>query len=341
MTPTDNAVTVIVPTHNRRELLNRTMATILAQRDVNVRVVVVDDGAAGGTSGLPRLGDPRVEVIRTEIALGPSGARNAGLERVETPWVAFCDDDDLWAPRKLVLQLRALRKRRSSAWSATGEVRFSDDTLEIIGGKRSPAWTLSLAELAAANVIPGGCSSVVASTRLVREAGGFRTDLPAAEDWDLWIRLLERAPLAPVDRPLVAYRVSVDSQSHQLGSMEVAHTTVTELHRAHRDTSRPATEGLGLLRYRAHQAARAGDRRSAAGLHLTAAVRYRRPADGALAVASAVTPRRVARWRDQRELSVIGERWVEAANRWLHPLLAEERRARQALTLSGDLRSTP
>ncbi len=95
-------MTVVVPTHNRPQLLLRTLATVLHQEDVPVEVVVVDDGgAARATDAIAAQGLTGVRVIRHERSKGVSAARNAGLATVRTPWVAFVDDDDLWAPRHL------------------------------------------------------------------------------------------------------------------------------------------------------------------------------------------------------------------------------------------------
>src|SRR5450759_4612848 len=103
-------VTVIIPTRNRRHLLFRTLHSVLAQRAVSQSVVIVDDGGHDGTDkSLRALSDPRVQVVRHETRRGVSEARNTGLALAKTPWVAFVDDDDLWAPDKLPAQLGACR----------------------------------------------------------------------------------------------------------------------------------------------------------------------------------------------------------------------------------------
>jgi glycosyltransferase involved in cell wall biosynthesis len=99
-------VTVVIPTHNRKELLDRTLRSVLAQEDVDLSVVVVDDGSADGTEAFVQaLADPRVSVVRHPEARGVSAARNTGIARATTTWLAFVDDDDLWAPTKLRAQL--------------------------------------------------------------------------------------------------------------------------------------------------------------------------------------------------------------------------------------------
>ena len=129
-----NDVTVVIPSHNRRELLHRTLRSVLAQEDVALTVLVVDDGSADDTeASVEALHDPRVTVLRHPVPAASSAARNTGIARATTTWLAFVDDDDLWAPGKLRAQLDALagdpgrpvvvhglgehrRRRRISGW---------------------------------------------------------------------------------------------------------------------------------------------------------------------------------------------------------------------------------
>src|SRR5438128_8506232 len=99
-----NDVTVVVPTKDRRQVLDVALRSILAQEGVDVRVVVVDDGSSDGTAAWLADLDPRVEVVRHDTPTGAAAARNDGLDRVTTDWGAFCDDDDVWAPTKLAKQ---------------------------------------------------------------------------------------------------------------------------------------------------------------------------------------------------------------------------------------------
>ena len=118
-----SAVTVVIPTHNRRELLHRTLRSVLAQRDVGLSVLVVDDGSAEEVApSVEALGDPRVTVLRHPVARGVSAARNTGIAAATTPWVAFVDDDDLWAPVKLRAQLDALAATQGARWACTGSI---------------------------------------------------------------------------------------------------------------------------------------------------------------------------------------------------------------------------
>ena len=147
-----------------------------------------------------------VPSCRSCATTGPPGwhVRNAGIERARSPWVAFVDDDDLWAPGKLAAQLDALAADGEARWACVGCVVVGTD-LELRRASRPPREREPADHLLSYNHVPGGGSGVLADRALVEEVGGFSTDLSTLADWDLWIRLALESPLATVDRPLLAY----------------------------------------------------------------------------------------------------------------------------------------
>jgi glycosyltransferase involved in cell wall biosynthesis len=70
-------VSVVIPTHNRRDLLLRTIDCALAQEVIDFEVLVVDDGSTDGTAEAIRLlNDRRIHVLRNERSVGVAAARN-------------------------------------------------------------------------------------------------------------------------------------------------------------------------------------------------------------------------------------------------------------------------
>ncbi|HEY6428791.1 MAG TPA: glycosyltransferase, partial [Acidimicrobiales bacterium] len=117
----DFPVSVVIPTYNRPIELAQTVRSVLGQVDVEVEIVIVDDGDSRGALG-PVQEDPRVRVVVTpQPGSGEGAARNAGLETVAAAWVAFCDDDDLWHPRKLATQLATAD---GADWMTCGSAAF-------------------------------------------------------------------------------------------------------------------------------------------------------------------------------------------------------------------------
>jgi glycosyltransferase involved in cell wall biosynthesis len=199
-------VTAIVPTRNRRALLQRTLRTVLNQRDVALEVIVVDDGSTEDAQPvIEALGDVRLRLLRHDNPTGVSIARNHGAEAARGEWLAFCDDDDLWAPDKLSRQLAAARTA-GRRWCYGGAVNI-DVNQRIISGMAAPAPDRMRAVLPRWNQMPGGSSNVIVEREMFRDAGAWDPTLVNLADWDLWIRLSRLGEPASVGRPLVGYRI--------------------------------------------------------------------------------------------------------------------------------------
>jgi glycosyltransferase involved in cell wall biosynthesis len=207
-------VSVVVPTKDRPALIAATLRSICAQQGARIEIVVVDDGSAdpGAVPAVvARLADDRVRVLRNPVPVGVGAARNRGLEATTGDWVAFCDDDDLWAPTKIAEQLRTL-DRTGRSWAYAGAVDISMSGT-VVKGSPPPLPDEVVATLPEANVIPGGCSGVLAERTLLVKAGGFDEELGPCADWDLWLKLLEAGPPACAAGPLVGYRLHAGNMS--------------------------------------------------------------------------------------------------------------------------------
>jgi glycosyltransferase involved in cell wall biosynthesis len=269
-------VSVVIPTRNRAErLTTHALPAARSQRDVDVEVVVVDDGSDEDTrQALEALADERVRIVRHERREGQSRARNTGIEAARGEWIAFLDDDDLWAPDKLREQLDAAALA-DAEFSYTGVIMVD----EARGGEvmvvlpPSPAEGL-LERLLVRNALHAGASSVLARSSVVREVGGFDETLVQFTDWDLWIRLAAHGRAAVCPDVLVAYCL------HDANQMLVEPPDVSEELAYMVDKQRAAGREMNPDRaYYAHWLAighrRVGRERDAARIYLRAARRHR------------------------------------------------------------------
>src|SRR5699024_6372381 len=99
-------VGVVVITHNRRTELDRTLR-LLRELPEAPPVVVVDNGSSDGTAQAVRRDHPWVTLLESRRNLGAVG-RNLGVQLLDTPYVAFCDDDTWWDPGSLAAAADAL-----------------------------------------------------------------------------------------------------------------------------------------------------------------------------------------------------------------------------------------
>lgn len=263
-------VSVVVPTHDRSELMLATLASALAQRDVDIEVVVVDDGSSDDTlEVLAQVDDDRVRVVRHGSSLGVGAARNTGIREALGEWVAPLDDDDLWAPGKLAAQLAAARAS-GRGWVVCLAVQFllPGPVPWVASGPRSPE-SLSAA-LPHRNAVPGGGSGVLARREVVLAQGGFDRDLSLLGDWDMWLKLLRTGPPAVVNEHLVGYRLHPQNMSARNADRVFSELAVIE------DRYRDLREGRPLkpvdtFRWFGMTAWRGGDRAAARRWYLRGA----------------------------------------------------------------------
>jgi glycosyltransferase involved in cell wall biosynthesis len=305
-------VAAVIPTHNRSRLLATTLRTVLWQKEVSLEVIVVDDGSSDDTAALvAALGDPRIRVIRHDVPQGVSAARNHGAEETTAPWLAFCDDDDLWAPDKLARQLAAARES-DGTWAYGGAVHVSID-LRVLSAKPPPPPDRLVRTLPGWSLMPGGSSNVVVRSDTFRAVGGWDRSLVNLADWDLWARLAQVGLPACVVGPLVGYRIHPGNASADTGLIL----------REARDLDGRYGTGLDygqLHHYLAWVYLRAGRRRRAVGHLIRAAARGQ-----ASAVARAVTSISIGRLA--RRFPVLKPRqndadiaWIREAEGWIAPL---------------------
>jgi glycosyltransferase involved in cell wall biosynthesis len=210
-------VSVVIPTHNRSELMSLALLSALGQRGVDLEVIVVDDGSTDDTAAtVERIGDPRVRFLRHPTPQGVSTTRNRGIKEAKGEWIAFLDDDDLWAPQKLLAQLEAARP--NATWAYVGDVEM-DARQRVLAGTPPPPPDEVMHRLHSANLVPGGCSGVIATREAIASTGGFDPRLKNLADWDLWLRLARTGPPAWVREPLVGYRVHQGQMSLDVGSI--------------------------------------------------------------------------------------------------------------------------
>jgi glycosyltransferase involved in cell wall biosynthesis len=307
-------VSIVVPTRNRSRLLTTTLDSALCQRDVHIEVIVVDEASTDDTpdilAGAARK-DPRVRTIRHDTPQGVSTARNRGAAAARGEWVAFLDDDDLWAPDKLARQLQAADAARSD-WAYTGSVSITDSG-HIVHGKPPQAPAEVVAALPHYNAIPGGGSNVVVRRRTLQRAGPFETRLRNTEDWEMWIRLAKTGPPAWICRPLLAYRVHPSNASLNIDEIVRGTRLIEEMHGTKADWGR-------LHRWLAESYLRTGQRRTAIGHFARAAVRGQ--AVGVASDLATIVRRRIARRIAVAASATTGsnDAWIEEASTWLRGL---------------------
>lgn len=193
--PAQPLVSVVIPTHNRPELLARAIQSVQSQTYPNLEIVVVDDGSDDRTRAVvERAEDPRVRWIRHASRKGGAAARNTGISASRGDVIAFLDDDDEWRVDKVERQLRLLE--------TYDVVTCTSDAIGEEIEKHRSRTTVTLEDLRRGEGTFGGTGVLMAKAEVLKRTM-FDESLSRYQDWDLFIRLAQRHIIGYLNEPLL------------------------------------------------------------------------------------------------------------------------------------------
>jgi len=194
-------VSVIIPTFNRPQKVVRAVTSVLNQSLKDFEIIVVDDSSTDNTNQALSKYMASIRYIRHPVNRGVSAARNIGIKSSVAPWIAFLDSDDYWLGEKLYHQMEFIDRNPGNVACQTEEIWIRKG--RRVNQKRKhkkPSGDIFKQSLKLCLVSP---SSVILKRSLFEEVGLFDETLPAAEDYDLWLRISCRYPIYLIDRELV------------------------------------------------------------------------------------------------------------------------------------------
>ena len=199
-------VTVIIPTWNRADTIEKAVRSALDQIIPPFEILVCDDGSTDGTEQIIKsIGDERVKWIPSPHSGRPALPRNRGIRESKGEWLAFLDSDDAWLPDKLEKQLNLAKKMgcRAVCSNAHRLVPEKGRQGELLSWKQE---RITFNDLLDVNLVI--CSSSLIHNSIFEQALGFPEApcLTAIEDYSLWLRVATQTDFAYVKKPLLIYR---------------------------------------------------------------------------------------------------------------------------------------
>jgi len=200
---------VVIPLYNKREFIGRALDSVLAQTFRDLEILVVDDGSTDGSGDLvqEKYGFPPVRLVRQKNQ-GISGARNTGIRRSRSPYLAFLDSDDEYLPGFLEGIRGMIRKFPLAAAYSTAcyaQRKFRRKRREYRDIPPGFEGYLPNYFKTAFGTSPVHPSSVVIPRKMFRLAGTFDPLVRNGEDTEMWFRLALRGKIAFLNRPLAVY----------------------------------------------------------------------------------------------------------------------------------------
>lgn len=194
------SISVIIPTCNRCDSLKKALQSVVSQQLKADEIIVIDDGSTDNTADMIRQHFPDV-IYHYQPNKGVSHARNTGIRLANGKWIALLDSDDEWLLKKLKMQQQALLQNPEIKVCHTEEIwiRNGQRVNAMNKHKKSGGWIFK-------NCLPlcaMSPSSILIHRSVFDDVGLFDEDLPACEDYDLWLRITARYPVLFLEQALI------------------------------------------------------------------------------------------------------------------------------------------
>lgn len=182
-------ISVVIPTYNRAQTLERAIGTVLQQTYKDIECIVIDDASTDDTQEvLLNCRDPRLKYKKLGQQHGACYARNCGIAMSQGEYIAFQDSDDIWLPNKLERQMEFLAAMQA-------DIVFCQMISEnLVNGRRFyfPAKSFQNKDVTISRIYKGNFASTqtILGKRECFEKHSFDISLPRFQDWDLAMRLV-------------------------------------------------------------------------------------------------------------------------------------------------------
>lgn len=229
----EDKVTVVIPTYNRFKYLINTIKSVKEQTHTNIEIIVVNDCSTEKDYYQYNWGEQNVRIIhlsensKTKFGFACPGGyqRNFGIKEATGNYIAFCDDDDIWFPQKLELQLKAMKENdckmsctdgligngiydKTKSYKKYNKEHFLNILKNIYKNKGSSLmengfpliWNSDFFKVHNCAI----CSSVVIKKDIIDQVGEFIV-ARHSEDYEYWRRTVELTNCVYVDEPCIYY----------------------------------------------------------------------------------------------------------------------------------------
>jgi GT2 family glycosyltransferase len=219
-------VSVVISAYNSERFVADAVRTVQRQSAPPSEIILVDDGSRDHTAQIAAaLG----AAVFSQANAGSAAARHKGARVAQTPWLAFLDVDDLWAPEKLDLQWQALQACPDAGFAFCEYATFNESGIVIpsyLAGNAAyrtmqrpmigPSVVFAARDDLARQLLRENFmlpSGLLVRRDLFLEIGGFDESVRRCEDYEFFLRLLTRTDGVIVERRALFYREHDTSKS--------------------------------------------------------------------------------------------------------------------------------
>ena len=204
-----NLVSIITPSYNSLKFIAQTIESVISQTYQNLEMIVIDDNSPDKANEIIEeycKKDSRIKLIKLEKNIGPSNARNKGIEESRGKYIAFLDSDDIWLPTKLEKQIKFMQDN-DLAVTCSSYHTIDEDGKKI--NTRVVKESFSYRDMLKSNYI-GNLTGIYDCEKL----GKIYMDNVGHEDYTLWLKVIKKVgKTKAIIEPLAEYRILSNSIS--------------------------------------------------------------------------------------------------------------------------------
>ena len=194
-------VSIIIPTKNRPQLLNRAINSVINQTYQNWELLIINDSES---EVLINFSDSRIQLAKNSNKPGANGARNTGINLATGRYIAYLDDDDTWESGKLLKQVKIMESQNAILCYTGKKIIYQKNNKSQIKYSYNSTKLFPQLGLQFHNYI-GTTSTVMIKSSILKEEVKFDENIQSLQDFDLFLRLAELGSFVGIPEFLVNY----------------------------------------------------------------------------------------------------------------------------------------
>ena len=207
-------VSVIMPVYNAERYLRPAIDSVLNQMFNDFELIIIEDASNDSTREIVAEyaeRDPRVIAVVNDKNLGLTPSLNKGLDLARGEFIARMDADDISHPERFEKQVSYLRSNSDVCMIATSRERIDEEGNTISSYSETDGKEGLRERMKVTCSVAHG--SVMFRRKEVIELGKYRDGIPYAEDYDLWLRIMEKYNIDVLPDILYKFRLTHQSRS--------------------------------------------------------------------------------------------------------------------------------
>jgi len=223
------AVSIITPTYNREDVIERCLNSVQSQTFTDAEHIVIDDGSTDNTKLLIEdysISNIPIKFEKLDKNSGANVARNRGLTLADGDFITFLDSDDEYLPDRLEV-MTDLLVGTDYVGGAHGYTIINRSNIQTL--TNPPEGKIELDLLRSGNPI-GTLSSTIFTHDVIKKVGGFDTNFPSSQDYEFYLRVLDCGDLVGTSSTLLRYYRRDDAISANPKAKATAQSLLWEKH---------------------------------------------------------------------------------------------------------------